>query len=1171
MVCPKEDNIMRRELILLAYLLAVCLLPLSVANQSVSSGVPQASANRKSVAASRISPQPAVNTPVKNTQILILIGEEYGLPVPDTILCSIMDTFKKKGVSTIDIFVEYLDLARYPDPEHRANVTALLRHKLAHQDVGLIIAMNQQALEFLAADANDLLPDVPVLTVNVAKLDVLWHGKPRPIIDLFYQTDVAGTLRYAITIFPGTRRLVVITGRDDKVVPFMEATAQAIDSLPKKLEVEYTGSLSYEEMLQKIATLPPDTIAFLGTYFNDRTGRQFVPAEVAAAVAKTANVPVFAEVEALISQGLTGGSVVLMSTLGKRAAEIGLDYLKGNIALTPQKTRFEMPNVPFFNWQQLDRWKVSADCLPANSIFINRPPTLWGQYKAAVISAIAVIIVLIAFIVALILQNRRRKSAEQMARESEKRFRVLIEQAPEAIVVYDADHNRFVDANTAAEKLFGCSRAELFQTGAQRFYQEQPHQMGVGKSFSEYTARALAGDVLQFERTFRSADGRDLFCEIHLVKLPDESGKLIRASLIDITAHKQMENALQAESTRRRIMFEQSPDGILIIDQQTGGFLDFNTAAHRQLGYSREEFAQLSIMDIEARETAEETKAHIAKVMQSGKDNFETLQRTKQGELRNVYVTAQIINIQGHQVYQCIWRDVTERKQAEVDRLRLAAAIEQSGEMVVMTDREGIIQYVNPAFEQITGYTCEDAVGKNPRILNSGKQGINFYKELWCTLTAGETWKGHFVNRKKDGGIFEEDATISPVKNLSGEITHFVAVKRDVTEQLKTEKQLYQAQKMEAIGTMAGGIAHDFNNILGAISGYTEISLLKIPSDSRIKYYLEQIHASCQRAINLVRQILEFSRLTEKERTPVSLIPLIKETIKMLREIIPSTIEIRLNAKTDADTILGDATQIYQILMNLCTNAYQAMKDKGGLLEIDLVRIAVGEVGDIDDKLRGLNPGSYLELIVKDTGEGIDPLIRERIFDPFFTTKKIGEGTGLGLSVVHGIVRSYGGKITVESRIGEGSVFHVYLPLLIEKPEASTKEPDQPERDGKGRILVVDDETMLANMMTEMLANRGYTVIARTNSADALETFRADPDRFDLVITDQTMPEMTGIDLAGKIMSIRPGIPVILCTGFIDSAIEEKTTGAGIRGILLKPISMKRLIALIRDLLAPAS
>ncbi len=1024
----------------LSCLLTLCLLKLFIANQSAALDVPQAFFDKAVVAAPGPFTSASEHTSDKKSQILILDGSPEGLPQPAAMIRAIMDTLKKNDFSVNNLFIEHLDLARYPDFEHRAILQQLLRYKFACQSIGMIICINQQAFEFLSTDIKDLLPDVPALLVNVQRPDVCEDDNPRKSIELFSQEDIAGTLRYASTLFPEKRRLLVINGHDDSNVPFLEAVAEAIDRLPTKLEVEYTGLLSYEEMLQRIAMLPPNTIAFLGPYFNDRTGRKFVPAEVAAVVAKTANVPVFADVDALIFQGLFGGSTVLTDMTGKRTAEIALDYLNGNISLTQQKIRFEMGNVPLFNWPQIVRWKIRTDKLPANAILINRPPTLWGQYKTAVISAMLVIIILIAFIVALIIENRRRKISEKMARESEESFRSLFE-----------DH--------AAVKL--------------------------------------------------------------------------------------------------------------IIDPVTGNIINANHAAAAFYGWPRETLTRMSIQEINLL-PPEAVKEEMEKAIAATRDHFEFQHRLADGSIRTVSVFSSSVKMGGRMYLHSIIHDITARKQAEEDRLRLAAAIEQSGEMVVMTDREGIIQYVNPAFEQITGYTCEEAVGKNPRILKGGKQGVDFYKGLWNTLTVGGTWKGHFVNKKKDGVFFEEDATISPVRNLSGEITHYVAVKRDVTEQLKMERQLHQAQKMDAIGTLAGGIAHDFNNILGAISGYTEISLGKIPPDSRIKYYLEQIQASSRRAINLVQQILDFSRLTEKERKPVSLTPLIKETIKMLREIIPSTIEIRLNAQTDDDTILGDATQIYQILMNLCTNAYQAMKDKGGLLEVELVRREVREGGDIDNDLQGFDAGSYIELTVKDTGNGIDPIIQKRIFDPFFTTKKVGEGTGLGLSVVHGIVRSYGGKISVESRIGKGSSFHVYLPILVEKPETPAKVEEPLDMHGKGRILLVDDEAMLANVMKEMLEDRGYTVIARTDSIVALETFRDDPDRFDLVITDQTMPEMTGIDLAGQVMAIRPEIPVILCTGFIDSVIEEKATKTGIRGFLLKPVNMKRLITLICDLLAPA-
>jgi signal transduction histidine kinase len=384
--------------------------------------------------------------------------------------------------------------------------------------------------------------------------------------------------------------------------------------------------------------------------------------------------------------------------------------------------------------------------------------------------------------------------------------------------------------------------------------------------------------------------------------------------------------------------------------------------------------------------------------------------------------------------------------------------------------------------------------------LKSGRQNDSFYKELWSTLKSGRTWKGHFINKRKDGSLFDVDVTISPVKNPSGEITHYVSVKRDTTAQLKTEKQLFQAQKMEAIGTMAGGIAHDFNNILGAISGYTELTLIKKSDTIKIKHYLHQIHGSSRRAVDLVRQILEFSRMTEKELTPVNVIPLFKESVKMLREIMPSTIQMSLNIETEKDRILGDATQVYQILMNLCTNAYQAMKDKCGRLTVTVAETEIGSAANTDERMLDLQPGSYLELTVSENGEGIDPLTGREFLTPSLRQRG-GAGTGRAF-VVHGIVTGYGVKIVVESQIGVGSTFRVYLPLLpAATVETTADKPEAQPISGKGCILVVDDEKILANVVKEMLEDGGYEVVAGL-PAWKPETFSASPNRFYLVLTD---------------------------------------------------------------------
>jgi len=506
--------------------------------------------------------------------------------------------------------------------------------------------------------------------------------------------------------------------------------------------------------------------------------------------------------------------------------------------------------------------------------------------------------------------------------------------------------------------------------------------------------------------------------------------------------------------------------------------------------------------------------------------------------------------------------EVKEREQAEEERIRLATAIEQAAESVVITDRDGTIQYVNPAFESITGYGRKEAVGQNPRILKSGKHRKEFYADLWNTIASGKVWRGHFISKKKNGTLYEEEATISPIKNTSGEIINFVAVKRDVTEEIKLEDKLRQAQKMEAIGTLAGGIAHDFNNILSAIIGYTELAEYEIPEGSKTREKLKEVLKAGRRAKDLVKQILAFSRQGDQERKPLQIGHIVKEALKLLRASLPTTIEIRRNIEPDTGIIEADPTQIHQVLMNLCTNAAHAMNNKGGMLEVGIRNVEV-ENEDIGLEYPNVPPGRYVMLTIRDTGHGMSAGVVERIFDPYYTTKEKGEGTGLGLAVVHGIVKSHGGAITVYSEIGKGSTFNIYFPA-IEKKVEEEKETGEVIHTGHQRILFVDDEPALVDIGKKMLEHLGHEVIIRISSLEALEAFRNNPDRFDLVISDKTMPQMTGFDLARELKQIRPDIPIILCTGFSDTTDSDKAKAMGISGLVMKPIVMREMAETIK-------
>ena len=398
-------------------------------------------------------------------------------------------------------------------------------------------------------------------------------------------------------------------------------------------------------------------------------------------------------------------------------------------------------------------------------------------------------------------------------------------------------------------------------------------------------------------------------------------------------------------------------------------------------------------------------------------------------------------------------------------------------------------------------------------------------------------------------------------QQLQGEIAE---QRRAEEEENKLKAQLQRAQRMEAIGTLAGGIAHDFNNILTAIIGYTELLRYDLPEDSKAQSSLEAIYEAGIRAKDLIQQILTFSRQSEEEKKPLRINAISKEALKLLRASLPTTIQIRQNLDSESGAVLANPTQIHQVLINLCTNAAHAMQEKGGVLEVTL------EDADLDLEATASNPdlkpGAYVKLTVRDTGSGIAPEIRERIFDPYFSTREPEQGTGMGLAVVHGIVESAGGSIAVDSIVGEGTTIHVFFPRIENKVTLQARVLS-PFPTGNERILFVDDEKALVDIGVQLLEHLGYQVVARTSSIEALEAFRNQPEKFDLVVSDQTMPNMTGEMLAEELIRIRPDIPIVLCTGYSETISEEKATALGIKKLIMKPILMREISQTIRQIL----
>ena len=526
--------------------------------------------------------------------------------------------------------------------------------------------------------------------------------------------------------------------------------------------------------------------------------------------------------------------------------------------------------------------------------------------------------------------------------------------------------------------------------------------------------------------------------------------------------------------------------------------------------------------------------------------------------------------------------DITERKRMEAERDQLAAAIEQAPEAIAVLDRDGAIQYVNPAFEAMTGYSRDAAAGHPLSLLQSAQQQDPLYAELAARLTAGKGWAGRTQNRRRDGSFYHEEGVVAPIHDRNGDLTGFVAFKHDVSREIELESQLRQAQKLEAVGTLTGGIAHDFNNLLMAILGYGDLAMEKSEEGTPFRRYITEIMAAGFRARDLVMQLMAFSCQADQERRPTDIPALVKEESDLLQALVSPSATVNTSIDDAAGSVLADPAQVKQMLSNLCTNASYAVGDRPGAITLAVDCVNVDEHGGAPANpwatvpiteaartpLKELPPGAYVRLTAADTGEGMSSETLARVFDPYFTTKPQGKGSGLGLAVVHGIVKSYAGATVVASEQGKGSVFELYLPRLEPVPE-----PVQPARRpaqaiGHERILLVDDEPMLISLNRIILERLGYQVAAYERALDALQAVREAPDAFDLLLTDQAMPEMTGLQLAVEVKKLRPDIPIILATGYSDDADEKARKKSGVTEMVLKPANIHKLNDAIRRALA---
>lgn len=991
-------------------------------------------------------------------RVLVLCSYNYNHNAQQEIVSAIESARERLGIDSNEFKYEYLDLSPSDSEQKKKILKNLISEKYGNKKFHAIITVFSSALDFLLKDLDGFLKHTPCISLYSKLTDV--SSYQRKVVQSPLYFDIKGTLDLALTLFPETENVFFISGTSDLDKAFRIKAEDVFSSQTDKLRFEYSDHLAMDEIVKKVSELKENSVIIYSRITRDASGKIINPRKAAILISREANAPVFGLATSHLNTGITGGSMVDLQGL----SEMIESYLTSFTFDENIKLKLASEYVrPMVNWQLVKKWGIKKSLIPAGTLVINKPPSLWSQYKKTMIAVITVFVLLLFFISTLILEIFHRKKTEEKVSLNRDLYRLILDNSPDAILIYNADLCRFVDANKKSEILFEYTREELLASDMRLIYsREQLEEMDRENKIAENIQRALKGEEIESIRSVVSKSGKKITCSIHFVRLPSEKENLLRGSFRDITDKIKMENELRDNLEKYRLLAEGMKDVVWVVDVESLTYKYISPSVENLRGYTPLELTGASIDSLI--------------------DNPDNI------------------------------KDVT-------DTIK-----KQAGDFI------------------------------------SGKENPERF------------YTSEFKQSCKDGSYVFVEVVYRFYKNDHTGRIEMRGVTRDISERKEAQKvhenlqnQLNQSQKLESIGRLAGGIAHDFNNMLSIIIGYVDLAMEEAGSDKILGPYLVEIQKAAKRSANLTRQVLAFARQQAVNPELIDINFSIKDMLNLLHRLIGENIELIWLPSKESLTVKIDPAQLDQILANLCVNARDAVNGSGKII-IETKKIY------IDEKYSGshidFKPGYYALLGVTDNGCGIDKDKIEKIFEPFYTTKEPGEGTGLGLSTVHGIVRQNNGIINVYSEPGKGTSFNIYFPVYninTEKPVETNVVHEALK--GSERILLVEDESAILQMSSTMLGDLGYEVIAFNSPDEALEFASQDGRQIDLVITDIIMPKMNGRKLVEKIREIRPELKALYMSGYSANVISRYGVLEKGLSFIQKPFSKILLSRKIRQVL----